>query len=213
MPHAARAHANLGGVAAPRHTDRGEATRLRIVEAAVVEIEESGVDGMSLDRVLGTARASKGQLYHYFDSRAELVRAAVATRADEVLELQAGMMHRLDDWNTIQAWFDCLVQLQVDGDARGGCPLASLAGALAERDEVARRVLESAFDRWEQVLASGLRAMVARGELSRDANPDALATATMASVQGGLVLCQVRRDPAQLRVALDAALAHLRANA
>lgn len=179
----------------------------------MAEIGESGVDGMSLDRVLGAAGASKGQLYHYFDSRAELVRAAVATRADEVLELQATMMDRLDDWATIEAWFDCLVQLQVDGDARGGCPLASLTGALAERDEAARRILESAFDRWEQVLASGLRAMVARGDLADDADPDALATATMASVQGGLVLCQVRRDPMQLRVALDAALVHLRAHA
>lgn len=183
------------------------------MEAAVAEIEASGVDGMSLHRVLSGARASKGQLYHYFESRTELVRAAVAARADSLLELQSRMMDRLDDWATIERWFDCLVQLQVDGDARGGCPLASLTGALAERDEEARRVLESAFDRWEHILEVGLRAMVDRGDLRDDCDPAALATATMASVQGGLVLCQVRRDPAQLRVALDAALLHLRAHA
>ncbi|MBR7827886.1 hypothetical protein KDK95_16325 [Actinospica sp. MGRD01-02] len=33
----------------------------------------------------------------------------------------------------------------------------------------------------------------------------------MASIQGGLLLTQVRRDPQQLRIAADAALAHLRA--
>jgi hypothetical protein len=32
----------------------------------------------------------------------------------------------------------------------------------------------------------------------------------MASIQGGLVLTQARRDPAQLAHALDAAYAHLR---
>jgi hypothetical protein len=52
--------------------------------------------------------------------------------------------------------------------------------------------------------------MRTRGELAADADPDRLAAATMAVLQGGLLLSQVRRDPEQLRVALDAALAHLR---
>jgi len=38
-----------------------------------------------------------------------------------------------------------------------------------------------------------------------------LATATMVSIQGGLLLTQVRRDPKQLRIALDAARVVLRA--
>ena len=43
------------------------------------------------------------------------------------------------------------------------------------------------------------------GYLAPDANPSTLATATMALLQGGLLLAQVRRDPGQLRIALDAA--------
>src|SRR5207249_1990789 len=38
----------------------------------------------------------------------------------------------------------------------------------------------------------------------------ALAIATMASMQGGLLLTQVRRDPRQLRIALNAARNNLR---
>ena len=56
----------------------------------------------------------------------------------------------------------------------------------------------------------GLEQMRGRGELRSDADPAALATATMASLQGGLLLTQVRRDPGQLRLALDGALANLR---
>jgi hypothetical protein len=41
-------------------------------------------------------------------------------------------------------------------------------------------------------------------------NPGALATATMASIQGGLLLTQIRRDPHQLRIALSAARSNLR---
>jgi hypothetical protein len=55
--------------------------------------------------------------------------------------------------------------------------------------------------------------MKVRGKLRNDADPAVLASATMASIQGGLLLTQVRRDPRQLRIALDAARANLRLNA
>lgn len=196
-----------------RHTSQGIATRDRIVQAATSVIAEHGVDAMSLDHVLRSAGASKGQLYHYFTDRDDLVRAAVEATGESVLELQAGMMAQLDDWDAIERWFDCLVELQVDLDSRGGCPLASLTGALADRDEPARLLLVDSFDRWEARLAAGLAAMQEAGSVRADCNTQRLATSTMASVQGGLVLTQVRRDPTQLRIALDAALAHLRTHA
>ena len=51
--------------------------------------------------------------------------------------------------------------------------------------------------------------MRARGALRSEANPAALAWATIASVQGGLLLAQTTRDYSVLEVALDAALAHI----
>ena len=70
--------------------------------------------------------------------------------------------------------------------------------------------LRAGLDEWQQHLADGLTAMRTRGELNADAEPARLATATMASIQGGLLLSQVRRDPEQMRVALDAAMIALR---
>lgn len=52
--------------------------------------------------------------------------------------------------------------------------------------------------------------MHACGELRSNVDPAPLATATMASLQGGLLLAPARRDPEQLRVALDGAMAMLR---
>ena len=51
------------------------------------------------------------------------------------------------------------------------------------------------------------------GKLDPTADPDGLATATLASIQGGLLLTQARRDHAPLATALDAAYANLRAHA
>jgi TetR/AcrR family transcriptional repressor of nem operon len=43
------------------------------------------------------------------------------------------------------------------------------------------------------------------GCLAPDADPSRLATDTMAMLQGGLLLAEVRRDPLQLHIAVDAA--------
>jgi TetR/AcrR family transcriptional repressor of nem operon len=194
-------------------TARGRETRERIVGAAAELIGERGVATTSLDDVIERAGASKSQLYHYFDDREALLRAVVAHNCDGVLAAQSPHLGSLESWKAIRAWLDSLVQLQVERDARGGCPVGSLVGQLAESDEQARQELEVSLERWEGDIREGLRSMRARGKLDRRADPDELATATLAAIQGGLLLTQTRRDPGQLAIALDAAYAHLRAHA
>jgi AcrR family transcriptional regulator len=191
-------------------TARGRATRERIVAAAAELIGERGIAETSIDDVLERADASKSQLYHYFEDRAALLRAVVVHNADGVLSYVGGP---LDSWNAIRSSFDSLVELQEERRACGGCPLGTLVGQLAEADEDARLALAESFARWEARLRDGLRSMQLRGKLDGSADPNELATATLAAIQGGLVLTQTRRDPAQLAIALDAAYSHLRAHA
>ena len=190
-------------------TARGRAARERIVTAASELIGARGVAETSVNDVIARAGASKSQLYHYFDDRAALLRAVVAHNAEGVL----GHIRPLDSWKAIRSWFDSLVELQVERRALGGCPIGSLVGQLAENDEEARLALASAFDQWEARLRDGLRAMQRSGKLDRRADTLQLATATLAAIQGGLLLTQAKRDPRQLAIALDAAYAHLRAHA
>lgn len=194
-------------------TARGRATRERIVDAAAALTEHHGVAGTSLDDVCARARVSRGQLYHYFDNRADLMRAVVAGTTDAVLSAQEQLLAGLDSWPAIEAWFAEMVAVQEQRGARGGCPIGSLVGQLAERDDGARSELARGFDRWERHLRDGLERMRLRGELCATADPQRLATATMASLQGGLLLTQTRRNPQQLRIALDGALVQLHAEA
>src|SRR5919202_869551 len=126
-------------------TVKGRATRARIVAAAAGLVGERGVAGTSLDDVIERAAVSKGQLYHYFQDKADLLRAVVAHQADTVLAAQEPQLRALDGWDSIRARLDRLV------------------------------------------------------------------APTMAAVQGGLVLTQARREPAQLARALGAAYSRLRA--
>jgi AcrR family transcriptional regulator len=194
-------------------TAKGRATRERILEAAAELVVEKGAAGMSLDDVRARTGASRSQLYHYFEDRDDLVRAVIDVTTNAVLGRQGELLEHLDSWAGIDRWFDFMVEHQIEQQARGGCPIGSLAGQLAEQDPDARAAIAAGLDRWEAHIRAGLTRMQARGKLRNDTDPNALATATMASIQGGLLLTQVRRDPHQLRTALNAARANLRAAA
>ena len=188
-------------------TERGRLTRRRIVAAAAAVVAEKGALGASLDEVGARAPASRSQLYHYFDDKADLLRAVAEATNDTVLDGQRDLFASLGTWDGLARWADALVALQHERGGKGGCPIASLLGQVGERDDDIRAVLASGFDRWEAHIRSGLAAMAVSGELRPGTDVAWLATSTLASLQGGLVLSQARRDPQALRQALDGALA------
>jgi TetR/AcrR family transcriptional repressor of nem operon len=193
-------------------TNKGRETRDRIVDTAAALVFERGVAGTTLDDVRAAAKVSKGQLYHYFADKDDIVHAVIDRSVELVIDAQPRLAS-LTSWNAIGAWFADLVRLQAERNAVGGCPIGSLAGELAETDEYARAALAAGYDRWEAPIRAGLEQMRAAGKLRPGADPSRLATATLASIQGGLVLTQTRRDPQQLRIALDAVYAYLRSYA
>jgi TetR/AcrR family transcriptional regulator, transcriptional repressor for nem operon len=194
-------------------TEKGRATRQRIIQAAAELVGEQGAAAATLDEVGERAGASRSQLYHYFEDRDDLIRSVIDATTNAVLGAQGELLDELDSWAGIDRWFRALVDLQVDRRATGGCPLGTLAGQLAERDPRFRAAIADGFGRWQQHLREGLERMKERGKLRTHADPARLATATMASLEGGLLLTQIRRDPNQLRIALDGARTLLRAAA
>src|SRR5258708_13529069 len=137
-------------------TAKGRSTRTRIVQASAELVAEKGAAAMSLDDVCERAHASRSQLYHYFDDRDDLMRAVVNTTTESVLLAQDGLLDHLDTWTGIDRWFRALVALQQEREARGGGPIGSLVGQLAERDPAARENLPHAFDRSQGHLRAGL---------------------------------------------------------
>jgi TetR/AcrR family transcriptional regulator, transcriptional repressor for nem operon len=203
----ATAAASETSAPAPRLTRKGEATRERIVAAAALEMFERGVARTSLDEVKAAAGVSSSQLYHYFADKRALTLAVIEHQTQAILAGQEPLLSNLDSIEALRAWRDLLIEIQHTLHCRGGCPIGSIGAELAETDPQARAEVADGFQRWERSIRDGLRAMHARGELAGD--PDELALATLAALQGGLLLTQIRRDPSPLEAALDAMIDHI----
>jgi TetR/AcrR family transcriptional regulator, transcriptional repressor for nem operon len=188
----------------PRLTRKGERTRARIVEAAARLIYERGVASTTLDDVKAAADVSGSQMYHYFPGKDELVQAVITHQADVI----AGNQRQADlaTAGGLKAWGDMVIAQAASSQGKGGCPLGSLAGQLAETDPHARALLAGGFAQWQAIIADGLRRLHDAGQLPGGTAPDALAVTLLATLQGGLLLAQVQRDPRPLETAVGTLL-------
>ena len=113
----------------------------------------------------------------------------------------------------MRLWAHQLIERQRDSGSGGGCPIATLGSGLADMDGETLTQIARIFRRTEDTIRAGYRTMQANNEIAPDADPDALATMTLATTIGGLVLAQLNRDTQALQVAVDALLAQLGAPA
>jgi TetR/AcrR family transcriptional regulator, transcriptional repressor for nem operon len=192
-------------------TRKGRATRDRIVDAACDLVFEHGVAALNLDDVREATGTSKSQLYHYFENKTDLIKAVVHRQAERVLEIHGSALGVVDGWAALGRWRNLVVRLVRDAGCHGGCPIGSLANELAELDEPSRLHLSEVFAEWEGMLAAAMQRMVDSGQLSASADIKRLSIATLASLQGGLLLSKTDRSVKPLEVALDSAFDYLKA--
>ena len=187
----------------PRLTPKGERTRARIVQEAAALIHERGVAGTTLEDVKVAAEVSGSQMYHYFPDKNELVQAVIDYQADTIVNRQR---HALGS-ERVEAWRNMVIAAAKRTKAKGGCPLGSLVGQLAESDPEARALIAAGFDQWAAAIGEGLRSLHADGKLPSDIDPDDLATTLLATLEGGLLLSQVLRSSHPFETAVNTLLA------
>jgi AcrR family transcriptional regulator len=175
------------------------------VEEAAGLIHERGVAGTTLDDVKAAAEVSGSQLYHYFPDKNDLVQAVIDYQADATITNQRHA--DLGSVEGVQAWRDMVITAAERVQAKGGCPLGSLGGQLAESDPEARSLIAAGFERWTAEISEGLRSLQASGQLPSGMDPDDLAVTLLATLQGGLLLAQVQRSTRPFETAVDTLLA------
>lgn len=189
-------------------TSKGEATKTRILDAAVDKLIVGGPENLNMDEVLAATKTSKGQLFHYFPGgKEELLHSATARQVERLLASDSpAELASLADW---RAWFDQVIalhDLQSDADA---CEVAALAGRALDKRPEDRAIIGRVFEQWFALLHGQLQAMIRAGHLRTDAPVDLLASTVIACLQGGAVVDKATGSTDHLRRALDGAAALL----
>lgn len=186
-------------------TDKGQATRARILEHAAELIYTKGVHATNNEQLRRAAGVSGSQLNHYFPTKESLVLAVIAWQAERVLTFHRSERFAcFDNLDAFRAWADFYVGYE--RAYQEGCSLGSLASEIIKTDLDVHDKLASAFDQWRDIFRDGIERMQQLSRISAEADPTQLANLLLAAFQGGMLLAQVARDIAPLKDALQTAI-------
>lgn len=183
---------------------RGALTRQRIIETAAELFHQQGVKATSVDDVLKASSTGKGQFYHYFSNKDNLVREVLQYH---VAAFKNNLPDRLESINALEEWLRGII-IQLGGqDCPRACPIGSIGLELTE-NEVIRKDVETCFLYLRKALETFFTRMVEQKVLEADAAT--LADFILTVLQGGALVSKVKRDTEPFERALDSAMAYIR---
>lgn len=152
----------------PRARDL-ERTRQEILDAAFVEINRHGFQGVSVDDIVAKTSVTKGAFYHHFPTKLDLGYALV----DDVLSPMTverwvvPLERYANPLEGIARQMDLLIGHADPASLRTGCPLNNLVQEMSPIDAGFRRRLQGALNRWIDGIESHVRRGQASGYIDR----------------------------------------------
>ena len=159
----------------PRASVRDE-----LIESAVEVFHARGFNGCSVQDIVEAAGVPKGSFYNHFKSKealgVEVVRAYTRLVAAYVAEARAGEIFSGDrtPLERIRAYFEAVIEQNVSCGVRKGCLLGNFATELAPHSTEIANAVTDALDNWSVAIARALAQAQEAGELSKDADVEAL---------------------------------------
>ncbi|MBI2205933.1 MAG: TetR/AcrR family transcriptional regulator [Candidatus Rokubacteria bacterium] len=180
----------------PRTRD-SRATREAVIAAATKLMRLHGYHGTSLDDVLRESGVGKGNFYYYFKSKEELGYAILDQLVADFLARTLEPCFADPEGNPIaqvHCLLDRVLEAQRGRHCVGGCPFGNLACELSDVHEGFRGRLAGVFSTWRERLTRAVGDAQARGLVTADCAPAAVAHFLVASLEGAILMTKLTKD-------------------
>lgn len=179
-------------------------SRDKMIESAASLIGQRGMNATSFADVLADSGAPRGSIYHHFpEGKKQLSECAMRLTSDQILAYMrtstATTSHAV-----LRHFTGLFRQVVVASGARAGCAVAGVTIDVTDDENDLLAVARDAFQSWVTLLAAQLEST---GVSKTKAH--GVAVISIASVEGGLILCRAEGSDEPLRVVEEELLALL----
>jgi len=168
-------------------------SRARMVRSAASLIRTRGVSATSFSDVIDDSGAPRGSIYHHFpQGKEQLAQDAITWTSGRVLAHQRSCPATTPPG--VLEWFiDMWRQVAIASGGTAGCVVAGVAVDTLPDAEALMSVVRATFQSWVDLLAEQLAATGVPA-----ARAHTVAVATLAGMEGALILCRAERSVAPL---------------
>jgi AcrR family transcriptional regulator len=171
-------------------TDRGEATRRTILEAAARAFAESGYAGASLNDIIKDAGVTKGGFYFHFESKEALALAVLRHIQEQWAgQVLAATMKHSDVQEQLDAMVEALIDLH--GEKKNARAIERLCVELSE-DPKLRPQVGPQYEVWVDMTASLFARAQDEGIIRPEFDPRDIAEAAVGTFIGLEIMSQVQ---------------------
>ena len=162
--------------------------REQILDAALHLFRTQGYHNTSVADISASCGLLKGSLYHYFPSKQGLAEAALEKYIAENWDRIFWIAYQDDKPPKVRLHEFCKVIVDYFGSRRGGCLMANIALEIGDDITEFSDLIGRYFNDWTEAVTAIL------SDRYTQADATLMASATLARIQGALMLGQIDRE-------------------
>lgn len=172
---------------------KGEQTRADIIECSARLFYQHGYDRASFSDIVAASGLHRGNIYHYFKSKDEILNAVMVRKLEDYRAL---LLHwekeHLDPRARLAAFVDMITGRKAE-IVEYGCPIGSINTELAKDRRELQQGARALFELFRDWLAARFR------DLGKKPEADILAVHLLGRAQGIAVMAHVYQDKKLLK--------------
>ena len=175
--------------------------RENLLNQGVTLLMEQGYHGTGLKSILDAVQIPKGSFYNYFGSKEHFGAEVIQHYIDPFIkQLTAHLQQSENDaLGALQRYFDeSIVELE-KAQFKGGCLLGNLMGEIGDTSDLCQKSLQSAVNRYRDLLQSGLTQAQQQGTVRTDKSAEDMADLLVNAWQGALLRMKIEKSSIPLK--------------
>jgi len=173
---------------------KGQATRDRILGAAMELINRKGFHHTSIRDIIAASGVGKGDLYFHFASKEELGLALLANAKTDYFAYLTSRLKRRNPLGQVGDILMAVYNLHRHRRFMGGCLFGNIALEMSDDNPLFAAAIREIFDEWIGLLSRLLKQAQADGELDLCIQPEATARYIVASLEGAIMMARLTKQ-------------------
>jgi TetR/AcrR family transcriptional regulator, transcriptional repressor for nem operon len=183
---------------------KAQETREKILREAAALFNQYGYSGSSMSDIMRVTGLQKGGIYNHFKSKDELALQAFDFAAEcmrrQYLGALKGKHHAIDRLKAVISLFSTFAE---NPPIPGGCPLLNTAVESDDTHPALRERVQIAMDGWRALICKIINKGIAKGEVQKNVEADAVATIVISTLEGAIMMSKLYGDPIHLKRAIE----------
>ncbi|WP_340120745.1 TetR/AcrR family transcriptional regulator [Methylobacter svalbardensis] len=175
--------------------------RENLLNQGVTLLMEQGYHGTGLKEILDAVQIPKGSFYNYFGSKENFGAEVIQHYIEPFIQQLTGHLQQSesDALGALQRYFnEGIVELE-KANFKGGCLLGNLMGEIGDTSDLCQKSLQSAVNRYRNVLQSGLAKAQQQGTVRTDKSAEEMSDLLVNTWQGALLRMKIEKSSAPLK--------------